>query len=111
MKRSFSRVAIVNRGEAALRFVHAALELNREGERLHTIALYTEPERHALFVREADEAWDLGTRTAGPRRQDRRKAAGGRPRDPRGPVGGGARGERGRGGAAGGRPRLSGRGE
>jgi acetyl/propionyl-CoA carboxylase alpha subunit len=60
MKRSFSRVAIVNRGEAALRFIHAALELNREGERLHTIALYTEPERHALFVREADEAWDLG---------------------------------------------------
>ena len=44
MKRSFSRVAIVNRGEAALRFLHAALELNREGERIHTIALYTEPE-------------------------------------------------------------------
>jgi acetyl/propionyl-CoA carboxylase alpha subunit/acetyl-CoA carboxylase carboxyltransferase component len=60
MKRSFSRVAIVNRGEAALRFIHAALELNREGERLHTIALYTEPDRKALFVREADEAWDLG---------------------------------------------------
>jgi hypothetical protein len=60
MKRSFSRVAIVNRGEAALRFIHAALELNREGERLHTIALYTEPDRRALFVREADEAWELG---------------------------------------------------
>ena len=60
MKRRFSRVAIVNRGEAALRFIHAALELNREGERLHTIALYTEPDRHALFVREADEAWDIG---------------------------------------------------
>src|SRR5512140_927936 len=63
MKRSFSRVAIVNRGEAALRFIHAALELNREGERLHTIALYTEAERHALFVREADEAYDLGPAT------------------------------------------------
>jgi acetyl/propionyl-CoA carboxylase alpha subunit/acetyl-CoA carboxylase carboxyltransferase component len=60
VKRSFSRVAIVNRGEAAMRFIHAALELNREGERLHTIALYTEPDRHALFVREADEAYDLG---------------------------------------------------
>ena len=60
MKRSFSRVAIVNRGEAALRFIHAALELNREGERLHTIALYTTPDRNALFVREADEACDLG---------------------------------------------------
>ncbi len=60
MKRSFSRVAIVDRGEAALRFVHAALELNREGERLRTIALYTEPDRHAAFVREADECFDLG---------------------------------------------------
>jgi len=60
VKRSFSRVAIVNRGEAALRFIHAALELNQEGERLHTIALYTEPDRHALFVREAHEAFDLG---------------------------------------------------
>ena len=60
MIRSFSRVAVVNRGEAALRFINAALELNREGERLHTIALYTEPDRHALFVREADEAYDLG---------------------------------------------------
>src|SRR5512142_2024587 len=63
MKRSFHRVAIVNRGEAALRFIHAALELNREGERLHTIALYTEPDRHAGFVRAADEAFDLGAAT------------------------------------------------
>ncbi len=60
MGRSFSRVAVVNRGEAALRFIHAALELNREGERLRTIALFTEPDRRALFVREADEAWELG---------------------------------------------------
>ena len=60
MKRSFSRVAIVNRGEAALRFIHAALELNREGERLRTIALYTSPDQSALFVREADEGWGLG---------------------------------------------------
>jgi acetyl/propionyl-CoA carboxylase alpha subunit/acetyl-CoA carboxylase carboxyltransferase component len=74
MKRSFSRVAIVNRGEAALRFIHAALELNREGERLRTIALYTEPDRHALFVREADEAWALGpAAVAGP--DGRRKVA------------------------------------
>ena len=60
MRRSFSRVAIVNRGEAALRFIHAARELNREGERLRTIALYTDPDRHGLFVREADEAYALG---------------------------------------------------
>ena len=74
MQRSFSRVAIVNRGEAALRFIHAALELNREGERLHTIALYTEPDRHAAFVREADEAFELGPATVeGP--DGRRKVA------------------------------------
>ncbi len=55
MPRSFSRVGVVNRGEAALRFIHDARELNREGERLHAIALHTAPDRHALFVREADE--------------------------------------------------------
>jgi acetyl/propionyl-CoA carboxylase alpha subunit/acetyl-CoA carboxylase carboxyltransferase component len=63
MKRSFSRVAVVNRGEAALRFLNAAVELNREGERIHTIALFTEPERQSLFVREADEAHSLGPAT------------------------------------------------
>ena len=63
VKRSFSRVAIVNRGEAALRFLNAAVELNREGERIHTIALYTEPEAQTLFVREADEAHCLGPAT------------------------------------------------
>jgi acetyl/propionyl-CoA carboxylase alpha subunit len=60
MRRSFSRVAIVNRGEAALRFIHAAREPNREGERLGTIALFTDRGRHGLFVREADEAFALG---------------------------------------------------
>ena len=50
MRRSFSRVAIVNRGEAALRFIHAARELNREGERLRTIALHTDT-RPARAVR------------------------------------------------------------
>ena len=63
MKRSFSRVAIVNRGEAALRFLHAAVELNREGERIHTIALHTDAEAQGLFVREADEAYSLGPAT------------------------------------------------
>jgi hypothetical protein len=95
MKRSFSRVAIVNRGEAALRFIHAALELNREGERLRTIALYTEPDRHALFVREADEAWDLGPAVV-EGADGRRKVGLRRPRAP----GGGAAGDPGRGGLA-----------
>ena len=61
MQNEFQRVAIVNRGEAAMRFIHAAREFNREhGASLCTIALYTEPDRHAMFVREADEAVPLG---------------------------------------------------
>ena len=61
MQREFQRVVIVNRGEAAIRFIHAAREFNREhGTSISTIALYTEPDRHAMFVREADEALSLG---------------------------------------------------
>jgi acetyl/propionyl-CoA carboxylase alpha subunit/acetyl-CoA carboxylase carboxyltransferase component len=53
----FKRVAIVNRGEAAMRLIRAARELQFErGEPLVTIALYTDVERNAMFVREADEA-------------------------------------------------------
>ena len=51
---SFRRVAIVNRGEAAMRLVHAAREFG-DGD-LVTIALHTAAERRAMFVREADEA-------------------------------------------------------
>jgi acetyl/propionyl-CoA carboxylase alpha subunit/acetyl-CoA carboxylase carboxyltransferase component len=61
MKQEFQRVAIVNRGEAAMRFIHAAREFNQEhGTALRTIALFTEPDRHAMFVREADEAVCIG---------------------------------------------------
>jgi len=61
MNQQFQRVAIVNRGEAAMRFIHAAREFNLEnGTSLRTIALFTEPDRHATFVREADEAVSLG---------------------------------------------------
>jgi acetyl/propionyl-CoA carboxylase alpha subunit/acetyl-CoA carboxylase carboxyltransferase component len=61
MKQEFQRVAIVNRGEAAMRFIHAAHEFNHENHgSLHTIALFTDPDRHAMFVREADEAVSLG---------------------------------------------------
>jgi acetyl/propionyl-CoA carboxylase alpha subunit/acetyl-CoA carboxylase carboxyltransferase component len=58
----FKRVAIVNRGEAAMRFIHAAREFNQEqGTSLQTIALFAETDRHAMFVREADEAACLGS--------------------------------------------------
>ena len=56
MQNEFQRVAIVNRGEAAMRFIHAAREFRQEHNvPLRTIALYT-----AMFVREADEAVSLG---------------------------------------------------
>jgi acetyl/propionyl-CoA carboxylase alpha subunit/acetyl-CoA carboxylase carboxyltransferase component len=61
MQQTFERIAIVNRGEAAMRFIHAVREFNFErGTSLRTIALYTEPDQRAMFVREADEAWLLG---------------------------------------------------
>jgi len=61
MEHEFQRVVIVNRGEAAMRFIHAARDFNQEyGTSLCTIALFTEPDRHAMFVREADEAVCLG---------------------------------------------------
>ena len=56
-----SRIAIINRGEPAMRLVHAVQELNAEqGLGLRTIALHTEEERAAMFVREADEAECIG---------------------------------------------------
>ena len=61
MNQAFQRVAIVNRGEAAMRFIHAVREFNQErGTGLRSIALFTEPDRKAMFVREADEAFCLG---------------------------------------------------
>ena len=57
----FRRVAIVNRGEAAVRLIRAVRELNLEhGWAIRTIALHTEAERRAMFVREADEAVMIG---------------------------------------------------
>jgi len=62
MRHDFQRVAIVNRGEAAMRFIHAVREYNHEqGTSLYAIALFTEPDRNAMFVREADEAVCLGS--------------------------------------------------
>src|SRR5271167_3109141 len=57
MQRPFSRLAIVNRGEPAMRVIHAVRELNAQREEpIRLIALYTEAERDAMFVRHADEA-------------------------------------------------------
>src|SRR5262245_2162170 len=57
MQPSFTRLAIVNRGEPAMRVIHAVRELNaHRPDPIRVIALYTEPERNAMFVRHADEA-------------------------------------------------------
>ncbi|MFI7023959.1 carboxyl transferase domain-containing protein [Micromonospora sp. NPDC049900] len=63
----FSRIAIVNRGEAAMRLIHAVRELAAEtGARIETVALFTDVDRTATFVREADVAYDLGPAAARP---------------------------------------------
>jgi len=61
LHRPFARVGIINRGEAALRFVRAARHWSkRRNLPLEVVAFYTDPDRNALFVREADEAIALG---------------------------------------------------
>ena len=58
---AFSRVAVVNRGEPAMRLINAVREWNAEGRPpLRVIAVYTAADRHATFVREADEAVLIG---------------------------------------------------
>src|SRR4051795_2451012 len=65
----FRRIAIVNRGEAAMRLIHAVRDLNQrtpDGPRIETVALHTDGERGAMFVREADHAYALGPASARP---------------------------------------------
>ena len=59
---ALSRLAIVNRGEPAMRLINAVREWNNEDRhpRLCTIAVHTAVDRHAMFVREADEAILIG---------------------------------------------------
>ncbi|BCJ49694.1 hypothetical protein Asp14428_11690 [Actinoplanes sp. NBRC 14428] len=63
----FKRVAIVNRGEAAMRLIHAVRDLSAQtGTRIETVALYTDDDRSATFVREADITYPLGPASARP---------------------------------------------
>src|ERR671932_547911 len=64
----FRRIAIVNRGEAAMRLVHAVRDLNalQQDVPVETVALHTDGERTAMFVREADHAYALGPASARP---------------------------------------------
>ncbi len=62
--RQIRRLAVINRGEAAMRLIHAVREINETAaEPITVIALYTDPERQAMFVRHADEAYHLGPAT------------------------------------------------
>ena len=51
----FTRLLVANRGEIACRVMKTARRLG-----LHSIAVYTAPDREARHVGEADEAWSIG---------------------------------------------------
>ena len=58
---TFRRIAVVNRGESAMRLIHAVRDLNAEtGSTIQVVALHTEGERRAMFVREADQIGSVG---------------------------------------------------
>ena len=55
-----AKIAILNRGEAAVRFIHAVKEYNLLNQtQFETIAYYIDAEADALFVKEADHAYAL----------------------------------------------------
>ncbi|MFC6670132.1 acetyl-CoA carboxylase biotin carboxylase subunit [Marinobacterium aestuariivivens] len=51
----FNKLLIANRGEIAVRIVRACAEMG-----IRSVAIYTEPDRHALHVKRADEAHFMG---------------------------------------------------
>lgn len=58
MNKKFSKILIANRGEIALRIIRAAREMN-----IATVAVYSDEEKNALHVQQADEAYSLGSGT------------------------------------------------
>ncbi len=52
----FKKILIANRGEIAVRIVRACSEMGIE-----SVAIYTDADRHALHVKKADEAYNIGS--------------------------------------------------
>jgi len=50
-----TKILIANRGEIAVRIVRACAELG-----ITSVAIYTDADRHALHVKKADEAYNIG---------------------------------------------------
>jgi acetyl/propionyl-CoA carboxylase alpha subunit/acetyl-CoA carboxylase carboxyltransferase component len=70
----FQRIAIINRGEAAMRMIRAVREVNREEHlSLTTIAFFTTPDQQAMFVHEADDSIHIGAATFVDQTEKRRK--------------------------------------
>jgi len=64
------RIGIVNRGEAALRFIRAVKEYNAlHGTELKTVAYYIDKEEHAPFVKMADDRLALSSLSSYPGKQ------------------------------------------
>lgn len=65
-----AKIGIINRGEAALRFIRAVKEYNSQNNTsLTTVALYIDKEEYAPFVKQADEGLALSSLSLFPGKQ------------------------------------------